>query len=340
VIYTLPVIFKEIFMENASATEFESTAGIDPTAFGASLFEPSEVGKEVGADVSSTPASPSSEGSPLSPISTDTTNLSQAEWDALPKAWKKEMEVTWKTASPELRRYVHDREKQVTEGISGYSRKASHWDQVTTPFKHLIENNPDADPAGIIAKLAENHIRIAQATPAERRTYLRQLAQGYGVDFADVAAAADAQQTSGGTDGFTPRQMELLQQTLHPLVETARQNADYVNRQLSATATAEVDKFFSDPKNTFVNEVADDILSLMQKGRAESLPEAYEIAIMRNPSVKARYIASLAAASAQPASQASKLPNVKSSATPRSPGKTSGSIDDTIAGVIAKHFPS
>ena len=332
-------------MADTENKEFAPTGGIDPEAFGASLFESSEtteggasaLSSEIASAPSEDSSSPTSNG--LTPVEAPA-GVTQQEWDSLPKAWKKEMEGTWRTASPEFRRYVHEREKQATEGISRYSKHAAQWEQVTSPLKHLIENNPDADPAGIIAKLAESHVRIAQSTPAERRTYLRQLAKGYGVDFADVAAASDAQQAAGTSDGFTPKQLEILQQTLHPLVQTAQQNSEYVNRQVAATATAEVDKFFSDPKNVFVNEVADDILGIMKKGQAESLSEAYELAVMKNPAVRARYIASLAAASSAPTSQASKLPNVKSSATPRSPGRFSGSIDDTIAGVIAKHYSS
>jgi hypothetical protein len=319
-----------------STENFESTNGIDPAEFGASLFD------SPGASESE-PTPPSLESSPSAPGESSlpaAENLTQAEWDALPKAWKKEMEESWKTASPDVRKYVHEREKQVTEGISRYSKHAAQWEQVTSPFKHLIENNPDADAAGIISKLAENHILIAQASPSERRAYLQKLAKGYGVDFADVADAANSQQAAAPAEGFTPHQIELLRQTLNPILQNAQQSSDYVNKQLNSAAVAEVDKFFSDPKNVFVNEVVDDILNLMKKGQAESLSEAYELAVLRNPSVKPRYIASLAQSAQAPVSQASKLPNVKSSATPRSPGKTKSTMDDTFADVLAKHYPS
>lgn len=313
---------------------FESTAGIDPVEFGSSLFEPS--GHSEGGDAGVSPAERTSppEGSPV-PAEAPA-GVTQAEWDVLPKAWKKEMEAQWKTATPEFRQYVHEREKQVTDGISRYSASAQNWAKVTQPFEAIMQEYPDADPATILATLAQNHIRMVKSTPDERRQHAAALARGYGVEFENAVAKEENGQAPQ-IDGFTQQQIDTLNRTFGPMIHSAKQSSDYMQNQVRTAANAEVDKFFSDPKNTYVNEVADDILSLMKKGQAESLTEAYEIAILRNPAVKARYIASLAAQNAGTASTASKLPNVKSSATPRSPGK-SASIDDTIDAVIAKHY--
>ena len=332
---------------------FEATGGIDPAAFSADLFpadtpsgdsEPSEGGPQAVSSDGRTPPSESSTPAPTQAAegAAAQAGLSAAEYDALPKSWKKEMEAEWKAASPALRKYAHEREAQVTEGISRYRQGADQWSRVTSPFAEVVKAYPDVNISEILATLASNHIQMIQATPEQRRVHAMALARGYGVDLtpAQAAAAADAGAAvaAGNTpDDFSPGQMQRLQSAFGPAFEAVRKTSAYVEQQIATSASAEVDKFFSDPKNEFVNEVADDILALIKTGKAEGLPEAYELAVMRNPAVKGRYPASLAAKNAPPAASRPKLPNVKSTPTvPRS--VKPATIDDTIAGVIAKHF--
>lgn len=306
---------------------FESTAGIDPVEFGSSLFNE--------------PASPSEDKETVSPpapvVSPDAGSPTPEAWEALPKSWKKEMEAHWKSSPAEVRQYAHERERQVTEGISGYSARAQKWDKVSQPFAQLMQEYPDADPTVILQSLAENHIQMVRASPAEKAQHAMNLARAYGVELTPKEARQMAAGETPQSDDFTPGQLARLRQEFGPSMEAAQIASSHVQRQVAEAATAEVDRFFSDKQNEFVNDVADDILSIMKKGQASSLPEAYELAVLKNPAVKARYIAGLAAKVAPPVSSATKLPNVKSSATPPSPAPK-GSIDDTINSVIAKHY--
>lgn len=321
------------------ADEFESTGGVDPAAFATDIFPPSSDAGENREGLAAAVSSPAS--APPSPASTPAPEgLTQAAWDALPKAWKREMEGDYKTLSPQVRKYIHEREQQVTQGISGYRSGAENWNKVLTPFQEVLKEYPNANPLEILSTLAANHIQMIKASPEERRTHAMALARGYGVDLTPSQAAQVAAAGPAGavpTEGFTQGQLAELQRMLGPVLAPVRQTTEFINRQIADAATKEVDKFFSDPKNEFVNEVADDILQLMQQGRTNDLAEAYQMAVLRNPEVKARYFEAMARASAPAASKASKLPNVKSSATPASPSKP-GSIDDTINSVIAKHY--
>lgn len=308
----------------------ESTGGIDAEAFGASIFEPSGPSDSNNGDVSSPELAATPEGSSPAPAAL-------AEWDSLPKSWKQDMGETWKTATPEFRKYVYERENQMRDGISSYKSNATSWENATAPFKELMERYPEADSAKIMATLANNHVRIAQGSPEEKRSHLMALARGYGVDFEQARAAVDAQGVPAPVEGFTDAQLRILNDRFGPALRTIEDNSRFVDSQRTEAASKEVDKFFSDPKNEFVNEVADDILGLMKKGQVKDLSEAYEFAVMRNPAVKARYFASLAAAANPPASNASKLPNVKSAATPRNGSAKPQTIDETIAAVMSKY---
>jgi len=337
--------------------DFAATNGIDPDAFGASLFDSPEPRDESSRAVSSPEHStPSGESStpPAADVKTtpvpegaENAGITQEAWDALPKSWRKDMEASWKTATPEVRKYVHERETQIQHGINQYRSGADNWNKVVSPFQEVLREYPDANITEILSTLANNHLQMVRASPAERVQHALALARGYGVELTVKQAQALAENVAEGgapqaatpqAEGFSPSQLAYLERTFGPVVANARQSAEYVQSQLQTAAEAEVDKFFSDPKNEFVHEVGNDILAIMQARQAKNLAEAYEIAVLRNPAVKPRYVASLAAKSAPPPSSAPTLPNVKSSATPIKAPKKTGSIDDTIADVIAKHY--
>lgn len=336
--------------------EFESTGGIDPTAFAADLFpsnneppEPSGKPAEAVSSPADTPpsgGSPSADTTPAASAAAANAGMSQETYDALPKAWRKEMEAEWKGMSVGARKYVYEREKQAQDGISFYKPGAENWGRVVDPFKDVIAQYPDANLPEILSTLANNHLMMLRSTPEQRREHAIALARGYGVDLTPQqaqaavnagAAVADQAGVPPQPDGFSPAQIKILERTFGPLLQTVQHTSQFVNKQLSDAAQVEVDKFFSDKNNEFVNEVAEDILSLIKNNQARNLLEAYEIAVMRNPEVKAKYLTALAKKSTPPPSTASNLPNVKSSATPISQSKPL-TIDQTVDSVIRKHY--
>lgn len=331
-----------------SPDDFEKTGGIDPAAFAADLFpaaksEPAEHSAANPEVVSPSAAAAPSAGSPPStPVpAAAPVEMTQAAWDALPKAWKKEMEAEWKGLPETTRKYVHDRESQVTRGMGQYRSAAENWNKVAAPFESLRDQFPDANLTEILSTLANNHLQMVRATPEERRQHALALARGYGVDFAEAKAAVDAGTAPSppGQDGFTPAQVRALQELLGPLVETTKQTSAFVNKQTEQATQNEVDKFFSDPKNEFAEEVAADILDLLKSGRVRDLGEAYQLAVLQNPGVKVKYLQKLMAEAAPKPTSASKLPNLKPAATPPSPAKPR-TMDDTFAAVLEKHYPA
>jgi hypothetical protein len=333
-------------------SDFESTGGVDPAAFAADLFPPATTSSETAANtgeghtaVSSGTPEPSAAVSTPTPAAEGAAaqaGMTEDQYAALPKSWRKEMEADWKTASPAIRKYAHEREQQVTEGITRYRNDATSWSKVITPFQTILAEYPDVNPAEILSTLASNHLAMVRASPTERAQHAMALARGYGVELtakeaAQVAAAGEAT-AQASQDGFTPAQIEQLNRMLSPVLAPIAKNTEFVNKQLSDAATREVDAFFSDAKNEFVNEVANDILQLMQTGKVESLAEAYELAVMRNPEVKAKYLTKLATLAAPAPTTAVKLPNVKSSATPARKGEKPATMDETMNAVIAKHY--
>lgn len=277
-----------------------------------------------------------------SPPQSDNTSTPPAPppaWEALPKAWKKDLEAHWGQLPPEVREYVHQREQQATNGITQYKRGHDNWSATLKPFESVLKEYPDVNVPEILTTLAQNHLRLVRGSPEERVQMARELLQGYGIDMQTLlggGAAPTGGQPSGqpGTP-FTPEQLSWLKQSLGPVFQAANEGRTFAQSQRQEAATKEVDAFFSNAENEFVNDVADDILAIIKAGQAANLPDAYQMAVLRNPEVKAKYLAKLARQAAPP--PVTPAFNVKSSPTaPRSPA--GATMDDTIDATVKRLY--
>jgi len=252
-------------------------------------------------------------------------------WDTVPRSWKQEYAPLWQKTDAEVRRIIHQREQDVEKGIRTYAEGHGRYSKLRQVFEPVLQQNPDLDLDGVYSTLAQNHLALVQADPESRRELFLQMAQHYGVDFANAAAAGNGQPG----EGLTPAQRRELSKMIEPLQGFVQSELQTRQAQTQAEMRKSVDAFFSDPKNKYVNDVGPVMAKIIQSGQTSDLGEAYELAILRSPEVRAKYIADMAGASA-PAPQAGGIGNVKSSAAPASPGKPS-SIDETMDAVLAKH---
>jgi hypothetical protein len=247
----------------------------------------------------------------------------------MPKSWRKEMEAHWTSTTPEVRKYVHEREQQAFRGIQQYARGNENWTKLVKPYEQVLQENPDIDPVEMMSGLARNHLILTRGTPEQKRQLFQAMQKHYGLDGA--APASGQPQTP-----FTPEQLAFLNRTLGPVMQHTQASISEARQRQLAEATSSVDRFFSDPQNEFAEDVGQDMLEILKKGQTTDLTEAYELAIMRNPEVKAKFLAKLASKAAPAAANPPAL-NVKSSTTPATPSKP-GSIDDTMAAITKKHY--
>jgi hypothetical protein len=112
-----------------------------------------------------------------------------------------------------------------------------------------------------------------------------------------------------------------------------------------ATISADVDKFAADPANIYFAEVANDVATLIEKGVATSLKDAYEKAIWANPVTRTKELARTTAEAATKAASeaAAKVvaarkatgANVQTRAKSGSATTPAGSLDDTLSNALA-----
>lgn len=227
----------------------------------------------------------------------------------MPKAWKKEMEAHWKGLPKEVHDYVYEREGNVSRGIQSYKDGFDRWTKLTAPFaKQLEEAGPDFDSVGLLTNLLQSHIALSNGDPAARQAMAQQLLTAYGIDLSSAAPPA------------VPNEVLQRLSNIENHFETEKKRM----------ALNLVETFFSDPKNKYAKDLQDDILRNVQRG--DTLEAAYESAMWTNPKVRAKLIA-------EQAGGGSPAPlNLEGNPSNNAPAPRKGTMDDTIAGIVAKHM--
>ena len=252
---------------------------------------------------------------------------------ALPKSWKKDMAPHWDNLPDEVREYVYSREADVMRGIQQYQTGHNQWEALTKPYQTLLQKYPDVNPVNLMQNLMNSHLQLMTLPPDQRKAYAKRMMDAYQVKLEAEQEAAE---------GANPLKDELsaLRHELSQLKSgfTATQRAAY-NAQL-AQQQKTVEGFFSDPANEFAEEVANDILRLIQTGAAKDLPGAYEMACWSNPAVRAKMIAKQQSKPAEGQTEGkagAKFPNVDSTPGVKSKSSRPKTMEETIDEVVAKY---
>lgn len=230
----------------------------------------------------------------------------------LPKAWKREMESHWSKLPPEVHEYVHTREADVSRGILQYQQGHNSWNKLVEPFQEVLTQHPDVNPIELLQGLMRTHLSLLQGSPEQKKELVQSLMNAYGIGSEDRAPASP-----------DPRIMKEIN-------DLKKANYD----KSVAEHAAIVEKFFADPKNKYVNDLAEDMMKLIQRGVVDSVEQAYKMALRGNDVVWNKYLSD----QQRDPHPASKL-NLTSNDTPSSPAPRKGkSIDDTINAVVQKHY--
>lgn len=255
---------------------------------------------------------------------------------ALPKSWKKETAPLWEKADPALKAYVYAREADVMRGINQYQQGHQAWDNLIKPFQPILEANPDVNPIILMQGLMATHLQLLNsAVPAADKVgMVKRLLTEYGITL-EPGAAPDGNAVL--LERLAKQEREL--NTFRTEFATSRR----VTQQENLTQKQrEVETFASDPKNEYFAEVSNDILRFISTGAAQNLADAYELACWANPAVRAKMQAKQLAATKpngqSPRDKTGKFVNLDGDPDPKTGKVKPGTMDDTINGVVAKHY--
>lgn len=274
--------------------------------------------ENVGGDESTEGVAVSSTQTP--PASAPDTNPTPT-FAQMPQSWKKEMSPHWQGLSKEVQDYILQRDSEYARGVSSYKSGHDNWNQLFSPFQQVLSQNPGVNPLQLAQQVLMGHVALSQSPPEQKLQLALKMLQHYGIDPKALLA---------GQPDPTAERLRALEQSLY-------------QDKLEKT-TAHVNSFFADSKNKYAKDLEGDILSLIQNQKANTLEEAYEMALWLNPATREKVIADQMKAAEKAAEEeaakqlASDRLNVGRRDNARAPQGKPKSINDTIDSVIEKHY--
>lgn len=264
--------------------------------------------------------------------------------DEAPKTWRKEASATWAALPSEAKAEILKREADIFAGIESYKVDATFGKsvkQVVAPFEGILKQN-NMDPVQTINGLLNSHYTLATGTREQKENLFRLLAKDYQIDIASLIPSG---QQAGEPPYIDPAVADLRQKLAGVESELTQARQARLNES-KANISKQVASFAEDPKNIYFNELSEDMASLVQRGIAGTLQEAYEKAIWLNPVTRAKEASRIATEQATAAQAAAKAKvatakaataaNVKTSAKSGSATAPLGTLDDTLASALAE----
>ena len=244
-----------------------------------------------------------------------------------PKSWPKEMHEHWGKTDPKVQDYWETREKQMLDGLEQYKGDAGlgkTLKEVITPYKPILEA-AGMDETTAVRSLLNAHYRLTQGTAEQRQAAYQELGKNLGLIQPDPNVQVDPQ-------------VRQLQEKLSAIESTITNSQQRALQETQAKVSKEVEAFASDAKHPYFDEVADDIVAMIQAGR--SLEDAYEKAVWANPVTRQKEMTRLqteneaklkdkAKQEAEKARQAAST-NVRGRETRRTPTEPKGTMEDTM----------
>jgi hypothetical protein len=201
--------------------------------------------------------------SPTAKVVWDKETLSKDEWEA-------------------VKRDIAKRNDEVGKGLAELTEYK--------PLKQYIEMARNGGTT--LDKALERYVGIEQQISRDMVGGVAQIAQNQGIHPVALAnqilaryGAATSEGQTGTDQGYQRPNVDLA-----PITQELNALKSYVQQQQTATVQTEIQRFASDPKHTFFENVKADMGRLMNSGYAESMDDAYEKACWANPEIRSLLI--------------------------------------------------
>jgi hypothetical protein len=192
-------------------------------------------------------------------------------WAKPPSSWKKDYHDAWESVDPKVREYIWQREDETRAGIEPLKTKAQFAEQMqkaAEPYMQTIQQLGVDLPTAISGLMDADH-NLRYGNPQQKRAYLNQLAQQYGVNLGD----AEGFQQEYPADPYVSQLQSELYSIKNELVGWKQQQEAAKNESLQA----EIEEFSS--KAEFFEDAKPTMITLLQSGVASTLQDAYEKAL-------------------------------------------------------------
>lgn len=245
-------------------------------------------------------------------------------WETAPKSWKQDYHQHWGGLAPEVKQYIHEREKQALDGLMHYKTQVDEWGQTLSPYQQWIEHY-GVQPHAVVNRMLNAHLTLLHGTPEQKAQFAKALVKDYGLE--QLLA-------QGGGPGTPPPEADAaVRQLLQPIAQKVQQLEQMTVTEQRNKLSKEVDGFLADPQNEFASELIPDMVKLIEGGLASDLKSAYEQACRLNPGVAQKMLQRQIEAATKPARPGQR--NVTSSPVPPAPtARTERSIEEDMSEIF------
>ena len=196
-------------------------------------------------------------------------------WAKPPSSWKREYHEPWQTVDPKLREYIWQRDEETRNGVEPLRAKAQFAEQMQQaiqPYENTIRGLGIQPAQAVQALMQADHV-LRTSPPEQKRAYLAQLAQQYGITLDGSEYYPPA---GGPVDPMIYNLQNELNSVRGEIVGYKQQQEEAQNQTLLSEINSFADKaeYFEDARPTMI--------TLLQSGVATTLEDAYEKAIRLN----------------------------------------------------------
>lgn len=263
-----------------------------------------------------------------------------------PSTWTAKAKAEWSKIDPAIRQEIKRREASAAEGIKQYKDQAAYGERINktlNPYQPFFKSK-GVDPIRAIEDAVNLAYTLDTSSPQQKGVILARIAKQYGADLSALTKP----------ESNDPIQQELAR--LREEVEAAKRerlnSQSSVQQQQTQQLERVVSEFASKTDETgqllhpYFNNVSGVMTALLESGSAQTLDEAYAIAVEAHPETKALVRAEQSAREAKKrqdeakaqADKARKNDSLNIRKSTRSPAATTpqGSMRDTIEATYAR----
>ena len=246
-----------------------------------------------------------------------------------PQSWQKEMREAFLQLDPKVQDYIELREEQMREGLEQDRGDADLGRNLRYQFKpyQAFLKSQNTDEVTAARNLLDLHYRLATSPEDMRAVLMDQLANYYGL--------------SKGEQTEVDPEIKALKDELYGIKSHLTATQARSQQEAHNKVVMDVEKFASDPKHSYFDEISEDIAGLIHAGY--SLEDAYEKAVWANPVTRQKEIERVQKQRAldeqekkkQEAEKAKKAKsvNVRTRDTNKTPTEPVGTMEDTMRDV-------
>jgi hypothetical protein len=253
-----------------------------------------------------------------------------------PPGWSPTAKVAFDKLPPEVQQAVANREEEVNKGFAKF--------QEYKPIDRFMEMAKQSGTT--LDKALENYVGIENDLRRDFIGGISRICQNQGISPLALANQILARHGAAPSEVQPGEQPEARQQA--PSVDPAIMQKisaleTYIQQQQESGVQTEIQRFASDPKHTFFENVKKDMGQLISSGQAENLDDAYDKACWANKEIRALLIKQqqpvVSTANAADAVQKAKAAAKATGGAPSAgfkpnAGAEGGSIRDTIRAAV------